>query len=300
MTKIVTPPQKKFFKRLDNRAGGVTSHSLSGGRWHPLPRPVVTFLAALVFLSAAVAPSAAVELLTNGDFETGNFTGWTVANRAPIFGDGDFFIDTSGTNTPPMNGIEFATASNPLGGNWYAVSTSDAPGTHALLQDFTVPALLPGETVTLSFQMFVNDQSGLGPIEDPSGLDHTTGGTFNANQHARVDLLKAGAGDFSTTPADVLMNFYHGVDNPGGTLPNPYTSYNRDITSLVSGGGTFRLRFAEVDNLSALNVGVQVTSPTVIPEPSLLTLLLMGALVGVVVMQRQKKGEVGGSRSRRK
>jgi len=152
----------------------------------------VTFIATLLFLGVAVVPSSAVELLTNGNFETGNFTGWTVAN----LGAGDFFIDTPGTNTPPVNGIEFATAPNSLGGNWYAVSTSDLPGTHAFIQDFTVPALGPLDVVTLSFQMFVNYQSGLGPIVDPTGLDHTTGGLLipNDNQHARVDLLKGGGG----------------------------------------------------------------------------------------------------------
>jgi len=251
----------------------------------------VTFIATLLFLGVAVVPSSAVELLTNGNFETGNFTGWTVAN----LGAGDFFIDTPGTNTPPVNGIEFATAPNSLGGNWYAVSTSDLPGTHALIQDFTVPALGPLDVVTLSFQMFVNDQSGLGPIVDPTGLDHTTGGLLipNDNQHARVDLLKGGAGDFSTAAADVLMNFYLGVDNPGGSTPNPYLSYSFNITPLVSGGGTFRLRFAEVDNLSALNVGVDNVSvqltQTVIPEPSTLALLLVGAAVGAGLVKAKGK-----------
>jgi hypothetical protein len=168
-----------------------------------------------------------------------------------------------------------------------------------LIQDFTVPALGPLDVVTLSFQMFVNDQSGLGPIVDPTGLDHTTGGTFNDNQHARVDLLKGGAGDFSTAPTDVLGNFYLGVDLPRAFDPNdnlipfPYTSYSFNITSLVSGGGTFRLRFAEVGNLSALNVGVDNVSvqltQTVIPEPSTLALLLVGAAVGAGLVKAKGK-----------
>ncbi len=284
----------------NKRGGGINSRSLTRGRWHPQPRPVVTVLAALLLLSAAVVPSSAVELLTNGNFETGVSAPWTLSNHPSSGPNGDFFIDTPGTNTPPIGPfmIEFATASNSSGGNWYAVSTSDDPGAHALIQDFTVPVLGPLDVVTLSFQMFVNDQSGLGPIIDPTGLDPTTGGTFNDNQHARVDLLKGTAGDFSTASADVVANFYLGVDNPGGMPPNPYQSYSFNITSLVSGGGTFRLRFAEVDNLGALNVGVDNVSvqltQAVIPEPGVLTLLVVGAIVGVAVMRRQKKGEVEG------
>jgi hypothetical protein len=38
---------------------------------------------------------SALQLLTNGDFETGTFAGWTALNQAG--GDGSWFIDTPGT-----------------------------------------------------------------------------------------------------------------------------------------------------------------------------------------------------------
>lgn len=67
--------------------------------------------------------------------------------------------------------------------------------------------------VQLSFQMFVNDQSGVGPIVDSSSLYYLTGGVTDPltgalldNQHARVDILQAGATDLSTAPADVVYN----------------------------------------------------------------------------------------------
>lgn len=233
----------------------------------------------LCLLVFAVPASSQTEYITNGKFETGSFAGWQVAD----LGNGSFFISTPGTDTPGVapDFFQFETAPNPYGGAWYAVSASGAPGAHALFQDFTIAGPLP--FVSLSFQMFVNDQSFLGPVIDPTGLDPTTGGLPfpNDNQHARVDILRAGASDFSTDPLDILGNFYLGIDNACGcgVLPNPYLSYYFDITSLVGGGGTFRLRFAEVDNLGSLNMGVDnVHVSTVVPEGSSVVLMGIGAL----------------------
>src|SRR5205807_2565369 len=99
-----------------------------------------------------------------------------------------FYISTPGADTPSVGGSFFSTAPNPAGGSFYAVSTSDYPGAHALIQDFTVAS--GTSSLNLAFQLFVNDQSGFGGVVDPSGLDYTTGGTFQDNQHARVDILR--------------------------------------------------------------------------------------------------------------
>jgi hypothetical protein len=202
------------------------------------------------------------QLLTNGSFETGDLSGWKVATQ----GAGSFLISTPGARTPALNGFDFATAANPQGGHGYAVSTSDDPGTLALLQNFTVPG---SGRVTLSFQMFVNDQSALGPRIDPTGLDDTTGGLAqpNDNQHARVDILKVTASDFSTASGDIVKNLYLGVDpstldSSGNVAANPYHAYTFDLTSYLKAGQSYRLRFAVVDNLSALNLGVDNVSLT--------------------------------------
>jgi hypothetical protein len=267
--------------------------------WRSLTR-TLTLLGALC-LAAFSRPASAQQLITNGGFETGAFTGWTLANQANPLDVGNqnhFTISTPGADTPPVNGIFFNTAPNPTGGAFYAVSVADLPGAHALLQDFTVTS---PSSVLLSFQMFVNDQSGIGPIVDPTGLDYTTGGAFNDNQHARVDLLRAGASDLSTNPADVLANFYLGVDpinfdqNTGNLIPNPYTNYSFDLTSLVGAGGTYRLRFAEVDNLSALNVGVDNVSilaavaPPSVPEPGSTAALLIGSIGSLALLRRCRR-----------
>ena len=231
------------------------------------------------------------QLIANGNFEAGTFAGWKLVNQlnpSDIGNNDHFYLSTPGVNTPPVNGVCFPTAPNPAGGNFYAVSASDFPGAHAILQDFIVPS--NANSVTLSFQLFANDQSGVGPAIDTSGLDYLTGGVTDPltgspldNQHARVDVLRKGTGDLSTAPSDVIAKFYIGVDNPGGTTPNPYSTYTFDLTTIVAAGQTYRLRFAEVDNLSALNIGVDnvnlFATPSAVPEPGPLALLLGAATV---------------------
>jgi hypothetical protein len=235
-------------------------------------------------LATGARPAASAPLLLNGNFETGDFTGWTRADLNTPAGVGTpFAISTPGTPTP-VNA--FSTAPNPAGGAFYAVSDSNFPGAHVLIQDFVVPAGTPN--VFLSFQLFVNDQSGLGPIIDPTGLDPTTGGTFNDNQHARVDILRAGSGNFSTAAGDVVRNLYLGVD-PVASIPNPYSSYFFDLTPQLGGGGNFRIRFAEVDNISPLNVGVDNVNLQAVPEPGTLA-LLGGGLLCLGYLLRRRRG----------
>ena len=206
-------------------------------------------IGALMCLMAwAVPGKAGTELITNGGFETGDFSGWSVAD----LGSGSWFASSS-TLTPLSL---FPTAGSASGG-FYAVTDQTGPGTHVLLQDFTIPG--PG-TTTLRFDMFANDQDG-GPIIDPIGLDHS----FGPNQHARVDILSASAGPFDTG-AGVLSPLYIGVDSQLNN-PNPYTHYVFDLTGAVGMGGTYTLRFGEVDNQGFLHLGVDNVSIDFVPVP---------------------------------
>ena len=218
------------------------------------------FVAALLLM---VSPAFGANILINGDFETGDFTGWSVAS--PLGGLGSFVVDDDDGVTP----ISSNPSVGPASGNFYATSDQTGAGTNVLLQTF---AISPSPAVILSFDMFVNDWSGAGPIIDPIGLDHTG----PANQHARVDILSAGASPLDTG-AGVLATFYLGVD-PFFTNPNPYTSYSFDITSLVGVGGTFQLRFAQVDNQLFLNQGVDNVSIDTVPEPRSTILFISGLL----------------------
>lgn len=217
----------------------------------------------------APAPPAAQELIVNGGFETNGLSGWTVTNEPGSMGS---YYAASGTN---LSGIPYTVpnSAGPASGTGYALSVEGGPSASALTQTFTVPP--GGSKVTLSYDLFVNDYSSNGPVLGPQGLDFSF--DKGPNQQARVDLLPATATPLSTAPVDVLRNFYDGVDSH--TLPNPhgYTHYTFDITDLTGKGGTYTLRFAQVDNQAPLlqgidNVSVRVTPALLPPAPFTLTL----------------------------
>lgn len=223
-----------------------------------------------------MAHATPVQLLTNGGFEAGTYAGWSTTLQAGS--DGNLFIDTPGTTTP---GGGQATAPNGAGGAFYSVTGQTGPGAYSLRQSFTVD---PGSSsVLLSFQMFANSYGG-GPIFG-NALDYT--GT--SNQHARVDIITAGAAAFDLGAA-VLQNLYLGID-PAGSNPNPYVNYSFDITSLVGSGGTFQIRFAEVDNQGNFNQGVDnvsiVADANSVPEPASLALVGL-ALAGAALSRRRR------------
>lgn len=235
--------------------------------------------------SLAIGPT--VELLANGNFESDSFASWATMDL-PAVADGAWFISTPGGLTPLS---DMPTAANAAGGTSYAVTDQTGPGTHVLYQSFTVPP--NAVSVMLSYEMFVNDADG-GPIIDPAGLDHD----LASNQHSRVDILYDGAAPFSTIGLDVAANYYLSVD-PQLSNPNPYTFYSHDVTSIVSPGSTYMLRFAEVDNLGFLNMGVDNVSivATLVPEPSTVILISWISFVCAMRVRRLAIASENGARN---
>lgn len=241
-------------------------------------RSAISVLAAAligtVSLMSAPASAAPVELITNGGFEAG-LASWTVTDLAG--GSGTW--SATGAAVGPISGLPTV---GPAGGLLYAVSDQTGPGTHALGQLFIVP--LGATSVTLGFDMFINDFSGAGPIVDPAGLDHTA----VPNQHARVDILSSVATAFDTG-AGVITNLFTGVI-PGGAGPNPWLAYGFDITAFVTPGTSYLLRFAEVDNQGNFLQGVDNVSiqANTVPEPATLALLGL-AFAGLAASRRKSR-----------
>tara|TARA_R110002049_G_scaffold72490_6_gene187398 strand:- start:87771 stop:88517 length:747 start_codon:yes stop_codon:yes gene_type:complete len=236
----------------------------------------MSYAKALLCVASAIAlciasPSQTnAGLLVNGDFESG-LAGWTVTDLAG--GSGSFFSQPNDGSLTPLSTL--GTAINPLGGLLFAVSDQTGPGTHALTQSFSVPA---GSSVAMSFDMFLNDYSGLSPVGVGLGLDHT-GGT---NQHARVDILTSTADPLSTAIPDVVASVLVPVPAPAAYFTvNPWISSPVfDLSAELGAGGTFQVRFAETDNSGNFHLGVDnVVIEAVggqVPEPTSLAIFALG------------------------
>jgi len=211
----------------------------------PLPGFARHLLPFLVILAATVPCAWAQNLITNGNFETGTFAGWTEMNQAG--GAGNFYINAPGSNTP----FGFPTAANPIGGSFYAVTDTSGPGSHVLYQSFVVPANV--HILSLSFQMFTNNQPGV--VFTPPNLNYNLGA--GSNEQARVDILNSVASPFDVG-ASVVSNLYDGAST--GANPHAYTAMTFNLIGVASTPGTYYLRFAEADNQGQLNLGIDNVS----------------------------------------
>lgn len=201
----------------------------------------------LIIVAGLATLASGQELLVNGDFETGDLTGWTPFNQ---LGAGDLFVtsEPAGSTALPFS-FGFNIAPGPTGGVFYAVVDQNGRGAYSISQDFTVSPAATG--VVLSFDFYNGDTTGFAPLNSGvlNGNDFSLGGT----QWARIDLLNS-AGAVIATFADTPAAF-------------AYANFTVDITALVAGGGTFTLRYGHADNvgffLSALDsVSVmQTTGP---------------------------------------
>jgi hypothetical protein len=181
--------------------------------------------------AAAFAFCGSRNVLVNGDFANMDLSGWESVDQFGGSGRWDVYTGTSTF----INGFTV-----PMADGFAATTDQVGPGSHVLQQSFTIPR---GATkATLSFDMFFLNQAEFGVIIPvPDTLDFIE----VDNQHARVDIMTATASAFSVSAGDVLVNLLS-----GGTTSSPFvfSSVSFDITSAVSSGGTFKVRFAMVDN----------------------------------------------------
>jgi hypothetical protein len=199
-----------------------------------------TFFAFAVY-SAGEPSKAVTELITNGNFESG-LSGWTRADQ--IGSDGTYFLVPNSGGVAPSSGFPYQL--NPTGGNLFAMTDSQGPGSHSLTQAFTIPN--PGTIVNYSFQMFANNWA---------GTDFNNGRNFDTPtlvQNAVVDII-TGSDPFTTTNVIAIL-FGPGSDLPG-VNPNPWKTYSGTVSL---NPGTYQIRFAETDNVFIFNHGVDNVS----------------------------------------
>lgn len=226
-------------------------------------------IAISAFLVGATNASS-VELISNGDFEGGTLSGWTVNNTA-VYGN-DFYVIANG-GAVPVSGQPTAVLAS--GGKFVAVSDQDGAGGEELRQGFTVA---PGTTsLTLQFDWFNNTHT----FQFGTAIDAS-------EQAGRVDILLAGAAALDTG-AGVAMNLLLNVGTFttfGDTIP--WTHEVFDLSSLAP--GAYELRFGNGQCCFYQELGVDNVSliaTTTVPEPASLALAAIG-LAGIGSSRRKR------------
>jgi hypothetical protein len=209
-------------------AGVVVAQSSTPNAGYENPNPVTTTPGDAT--GSETASSVTVETIgvPNGDFETGNFQHWNVANQPG--GSGDWFV-YSGT-TSPLSGFNIAA---PPQGNFAATTDQGGPGSHVLYRNIK---LEPGMKHELSFYLYYRNRAG--EFFPRNTLDFTV----EPNQQYLVDILRPKADPFTFDPDDIRTRLFRTrAGDPNRLAPTLLTF---GLTRFA--GKTIRLRFAEVDN----------------------------------------------------
>ena len=208
-----------------------------------MKRAYVALLAIVGLCLLLPATNASAATVVNGDFETGNLSGWQQYNET---GAGEWF-----TYSSAEAGSFFA----PPSGNFAAVDDQGAPDLDVLYQDV---ALEPGYTHQLSLLLYYESTE---PISAPPTLSLGV-----ENQQVRVDVMKPAAPISSVAPGDILATvFANKAGDPQVLPPTPLTA---DLSAFA--GQIVRLRLANAVTEGPFNAaidGVSITS-TPIPPPS--------------------------------
>ena len=216
-----------------------------------------------------------MELVENGDFETGDFTGWTVVQE-PL-SDGNWFV-YSGNLSPLTN----STILPPPDGMFAATTDQLDPSSQVLFQNIDIPTQ---GTIVCSVVVYYENRAGV--FFSPPTLSFMV----QENQQARIDIMDPAAPDFDIG-AGVLENLFQ--TNPGDPFSLGYTTIDFDLTDFA--GTTVRFRVAEVDNQDNFQFSIDdVTCEAIfqadVPTLSEWGLIAMASILGIVgfmVMRRRK------------
>lgn len=200
-----------------------------------------------------------INLVVNGNFETGNFLGWTTAQQNP---DGSWIVYSG----------SFPSLGPPPEGTYAAVTNTEHVSSMVLYQDIPLPAD-PLEPLILKYTYYYHNDGA--SFASPPTLEASR---FFPNQQARIDIMDPSAPEFSVAPGDVLLNLFQ--TQPGDPFDVPYTTVSFDLSSFA--GQTIRLRFALADSLGIFAFGVDEVSI----ELEVISILPPRNLVGKVIKNK--------------
>jgi hypothetical protein len=207
-------------------------------------RPLALAIAGLALLVAPGIASAAV--VTNGDFETGDLSGWHLDNSPPASSPTfDTWFVYSGTTIG--SGMTLETVAAPPQGNFAAIDDQGGPGRRILYQDIALP---PGGSQYM-LNLIAYYQT-LAAIASPNSLNPAV----TPNEQYRIDVMKPTAPIDSVDASDILLTVFRTLSGDPQTLAP--TQKTADLSAYA--GQTVRLRFAEVDNQDVFNASVDAVS----------------------------------------
>ncbi|NNC92214.1 MAG: hypothetical protein HKN80_06945 [Acidimicrobiia bacterium] len=187
-------------------------------------------------------------ILSNGDFETGDLTGWSTES----WGNGEWLVYEDGTTPPEPWASDHPSSTfnlpDPPQGLYAAATVHTYSGARFLYRDIEVtgPWVLHATVFYESPSLQIFDQPDFGTF---SG---TTWDTRFANQQFRIDLIDPEAEIHSVAANDVYATvFGTQAGDPISVGPTPVAI---DLSPWE--GQTIRLRVAQVDNAGALYPGI--------------------------------------------
>lgn len=192
----------------------------------------------LAILLATFAQSALADLV-NGDFETGDLSGWTATNNGSAFA----IQVTSGDTV-----TDAGTIPSSLTGDYFVFTSQTGAGSSFLTQEFTVQAGLKKIFFDIAIINGANDYY----VPDPMSFDYNG----EANQQARFDILVPGAALDTVDPADIIVTAYQ--TQPGDPLTQDWASFEFDATTELAPyiGQPVIFRFVQVDNQFFFNLAI--------------------------------------------
>lgn len=189
-------------------------------------------IALVVAMCLCFANVNAVELILNGNFETGTISGWTVEKQEGSSGE---WLVYSGTALP-ISGSDFF---HPPGEIHGAAFDQIGPSSSVMYQDVAIPK----GGAALTFTYFYQD------FDTVHSLDYQH---RPSSSQFRVDLIDCDAHPFSIAYEDVLLNVLTLDSIYPSTLAPTVVTY--DLKAYE--GQTVRLRFAAVSHDGDFKVGV--------------------------------------------
>lgn len=234
------------------------------------------FMSAIAFIIAfsGFNSNAQEELVVNGGFETGDFTGWNTEFQPS---EVQWFVYTGTISPLSVNNILA-----PPEGEYAAVSDQRIQGASLLYQDIVIP---PGARVTCSaivYYTIFTQFNIAGPLDDT---------ITPFNQQYRIDIMDPNAPLYDTG-AGVLLNLFEGM--PLDPLSLGYTTLDFNLSQFA--GSTVRIRAAVtvtsiVENVSIDAVSCIATLPRNVPTLSEWGLIGTAAVlgfIGFIAMTRRK------------